>query len=539
MDGTNMRFKKLYTLPLMLGISATSLYAKAAKPELAAPAHTSPDINSLMVQIEALKAEVATIAHKQKEEAVKAAHQYKVMSAKNEVAQAKTLAIYPDGFFAIPGTNSAIRFGGRIAVDSQYSGGPVIDTSGASFTAPSIPIKGASPAASKSGHFGATAQSSRFTVEGLSQTVNGDITSRLEFDFFGAQNGAIFSTGNGGLTTTNAYKTSNSVDYGLRVRQAYIQFVRFTVGQLETNFIEKEASTSSIDTSGVSAAPRRAQVRWSPQIAEGVELNLSIEKGNSDYVFSEGSVRGNETFGKTPLPDFTGRFKYKGEMGYISVSSIVRSLAVNAVKGEAVNATGGNSNTIVNSFSARRTGWGLGLGFHLNVSGDKSGLYGLLTIGEGLGFLNQDGNPAAYFSTPLSSQTSENAKARYANEYSLTRSTYGMLGYKHYWAPNIRSTLFGTYMRIKNPANAPVMNGATQINARVKRIGINTVYSPESLSSLDFGVEFNHGVRETISGYVASSTAGATSTYYGGGTGRASTVNMSVVYRLGGKQSKG
>lgn len=59
-------------------------------------------------------------------------------------------------------------------------------------------------------------------------------------------------------------------------------------------------------------------------------------------------------------------------------------------------------------------------------------------------------------------------------------------GLQHYWAPSVRSSLFGSYLQISNPDAAQNLSAGAD-NARVWDVGVNAIWSP--VKALDIGAE--------------------------------------------------
>ena len=61
----------------------------------------------------------------------------------------------------------------------------------------------------------------------------------------------------------------------------------------------------------------------------------------------------------------------------------------------------------------------------------------------------------------------------------LNRAYGGYAALQHYWTPNWNSTLFGSYVDIKNPAAAQLISGSgTGDNARIFQVGANLLWTP-------------------------------------------------------------
>ena len=305
-----MRFQSLWQMPLLLGVAATSFtYAAApaavapAAPVVAAaptPAPGSVDTVTLMAQIEDLKKQVSTIAYKQRKAEEKLDSAVKVDNAKIGVLQANQVSAYPAGYIAIPGSNSAIKIGGRIKMDGIYNAGNSGDNSGGAMSARTLPIKGSDTKAGRSGYFNGTAQGSQFEINSLSRTNKGDVKAKVQFDFFGATSNAVSGA------------ASTSTHYGLRLRQAYAEWNNLLVGQTESNFQNSDLMPQALDNvGGLTTIQRRPQARWTQKVADGLKLSVSAERGNTDYMTQGLTASDNANNGKSPIPDLTARLGIK------------------------------------------------------------------------------------------------------------------------------------------------------------------------------------------------------------------------------------
>lgn len=518
-----MRFQSLWQMPLLLGVAATS-FAYATAPAAVAPATpvaavaaptsapTAPvDTATLLKQIEDLKKQVSTIAYKQRKAEEKLDATSKVENAKIGVLQANQVSPYPAGYIAIPGTNSAIKIGGRIKMDGVYNGGNSGEVSGGNMSARALSIKGANSKASRSGHFNGTAQGSQFEINSLSKTSKGDVKAKIQFDFFGANSAA------------GAGSSSTSTHYGLRLRQAYAEWNSLLVGQTETNFQDADLMPQALDNvGGLTTLQRRPQARWTQKLNDCLKLSVSAERGDTDYMAQNLGAANNAHNGKSSLPDLTARLRYEGKMGFVSLGGIYRQLQVNVSAGDTVGTSG--STSLVN-YGAKVNAWGLNLAGKLITKG-KSNIYSRLSFGDGLGYLVEDAtNQAAYLQVP----TATSNTTRYAARFDTATVTNGILGYAHWWTDEFRTNIGGSYTKIKNSPFIPVLSGATQANALVKKATVSAIYSP--VKNIDIGVEFMYAVRETVAG-ADKTTDTATPTYYAGGTGKGTQLMTSFIYKF-------
>ena len=536
-----MRFQSLWQMPLLLGVAATSFtYAAApaavapAAPVAVAAAPAGPvDTATLMKQIEDLKKQVSTIAYKQRKSDEKLDATTKVENAKIGVLQANQTSPFPKGYIAIPGSNSAIKIGGRIKADAAYYPGNTVDANNLSFDATKIPIRGSDPQAGKSGGIAGTVAYSRIELNSLTQTKAGDVKGWLQTDFAGAQ------------TSGTSTASTSTTSYGLRLRHATVEWNSLLVGQTTSNFLDADAGPNTLDNNGFSSTVRRVQLRWTQKLVDGLSLAVAAERPNTDYLAQDGSTSDNKGFGRSNLPDLTARLRYAGKQGFVSLRGIVRQLAVNVAAGETVPQLTGTGSGLVSSststpastrFANKQTGWGIGSSFKLITSG-LSNLYGHVTTGDGInGFLAIESVPSAYLQMPSTNSTSDVLKARNASRFDTHTGSNGILGYEHWWTEQFRTNIAGSYTKLKNSTYAPVSTSATQVTSLMKKVLVNAIYSP--IKQIDVGIEFMYGTRETIGGMVniANTTAGQASnapgSYYAGGTGKATQVMTSFIYKF-------
>ena len=512
-----MRFKSIWQMSLLLGVASTStLYANAVASTPAstavattAAATTTPagpvDTATLMKQLDDLKKQVSQIAHKQRKADEKLESTTQVEDAKIGILQANQISPYPEGYISVPGTNSAIKIGGRIKADATYYAGKPGDVSGGELIARNVGINKVN-STNGDGHFNGTVQGSRFEMNSLTRTSSGDVKARFQSDFYGAN-------GSGG-----AGADSSSTNYGLRVRQAYVEWANILVGQIESNFFDADLAPDTLDNQGqIVTPPRRVQLRYMQKVCDGLSLTVAVEKGETDYMSQAAVGQDNANNGKTSVPDFTARLTYEGKQGLVSLRGIMRTLQVNVAKGDAISTATGTATSAVD-FKSKQTAWGLGVSGKYITTG-LSNLYAQVNVGDGLGYLIDDAsNQAAYLQVPT--QTNHTTQAR----FDTNMVTNGAAGYEHWWTEAFRTNVSGSYTKIKNSPFSPVSSGVNQINSRIKKMVVNAIYSPAK--SIDIGVELMLVKRQTIGGVTADGTI------YRGGTGKAAQLMTSFIYKF-------
>lgn len=515
-----MNYKNLYALSLLVGIGAA--FTSSGFTATPAAAADTLDTKALEAQLKALQQKVEGLEKTQKAHKhhakKKEQHCHDAPKAESAVEK-KEMAAFPKGYIAIPQTQSAIKISGRVKVDASFNEGPTTLIQGGSLNPTNIPLDLANTNNNtRKDHFGATVQGSRLNLETITNTSHGEIKSFVNFDFLG-----------------NHVNGGNATDYGIRLRQAYVEFMNIRVGQDKSNFVNPEFDVYALENFGVAVPPRRTMIRYSHSFGGKSALLVALEKPNTDYVNRDASVKGNETYGKASFPDVTARLRFENDLGFIALGAIWRRLSV-----EGYDSSGLTDTDKV--IGANENGFGGSLGIRVNIPGSKSHFFGQFIAGRGLGMMTPDSGPAAYLKYNLAANTTTSTAAdtgesleRYKKDFSLTSSFSGVIGYQHAWSECLKTTLGYIHTYIRYPKNIIVLNGETQLNKRVQRVMANVVYSVNS--SIDVGFEVMHGKRETINGYVVkqgkSGTLGDTNLpYHPGSQAKATLFTATIMYKF-------
>jgi len=219
--------------------------------------------------------------------------------------------------FLIPGTDTSIRVGGQIQVNTDYwiTGGnphtsPQSANAGSTGQLAAIPLSRSGAAASV-GHanFNITPGFTKINVETRTPTAWGEARTFIEFDW-------------SGLYPSSSRPTAISNNLTDRFRYGYGTLGGFLAGQANSNFSDSDAGMEVISTSGTVGAPgpsRIPQLRYTMPLAgwgfPGA-LSFSAETPESDFwspgtgtigsdalVAAAASGLANPT--KSPAPDLT------------------------------------------------------------------------------------------------------------------------------------------------------------------------------------------------------------------------------------------
>jgi len=355
------------------------------------------------------------------------------------------------GSIRIPGTDAAIKFGGRIRTAAVFT----LESLGSEdrFLTNSIPVEADDQAAGKGARTSFSANTSRFNFEMRTPTGAGQMRAFIEGDFFGA---------NGNEVRTN-----------FRLRHAYAQFHGFVVGQTWSTFSDPAANHQDLDFEGINGENliRQAQIRYTWTVRDDLNVALAAET-------PEVSLTGGE--GVNLVPDLVGRtvWSFK-EDGHLQAAVVLRQ-----IRGE----------SDLQPEETRVEGaWGASL----------SGVvpFRVLELSDRFIFQLNVGEGNARYINDLSSLGGEDAVFDPATgELHALRARGFYLDYEHQWkrwevtrVMNLRSSIIWSFVSVDNLDFEP--DDAYHVT---NRLSANLVFSP--IPRIDVGVEYIVGSRENKDG---------------------------------------
>jgi len=350
------------------------------------------------------------------------------------------------GSFRIPGTDAALRIGGRVRMVYINS----FDAIGSDdrFQTSSIPIAG-SEEAGKTSRVEFSVIPSRFNFDLRTPTGVGYMRAFLEADFAGGSD-------------------------HLRLRHAFGQWGRWLLGQAWSTFSDPEAEPDGIDFEGLNAISmaRQPQIRWTRPLGEHTNLALALEEANPDLTGAEGVNQ---------IPDLVVRLRWDPEnvrfpFGLFAEGSHIQTaILVRQLRGEIAGPGGGLRETLSTE------------GYGINVSGvvpapwarKRDVVRWAWNAGKGIGRyisdLASDGGQDAFFDAE-------------ADELVPVEVASGYIGYEHWWRPRVRSTLTVGYVWVDNLDSQPA-----DALRRTERYSLNLAWSP--IPRLDLVAEYLWGRR--------------------------------------------
>jgi hypothetical protein len=321
--------------------------------------------------------------------------------------QTVTAGEFP-GSMRIPGSDAALRIGGLVRMLSVNSFDPIGTED--RFVTSSIPVEG-SEAARKGDRTTYTAAPSRFNLDLRTPTGVGAMRAFIEGDFSAPGAGNLF-----------------------RLRHAYGQWRKLTLGQTWSTFSDPEAEPSGIDREGLNAISlfRQAQFRWTHPFGERLALALAAENPSPNISASDGSP----VQAVNQVPDFVARLRWApGEQtlvqgglgnwrqdrlsggGHVQLAFVLRQIRGEYEPNATLSILGGGVH-----YSGRITS---------PLNADRDRILFALSGGWGIG----------RYITDLGAVGGQDAVYDPAtNTLQALPVLSGYVGYEHWWIPTLRST---------------------------------------------------------------------------------------------------
>lgn len=319
-----------------------------------------------------------------------------------ELTQATVTAGDFPGSLQIPGTDAALRIGGQVRWTSIRS----LDAIGTDdkFVTSSIPVAGTEDAG-KGDRTTYSARPSRFNFDLRTPTGVGAMRAFIEGDFAGSSN-------------------------TFRLRHAYGQWRKITVGQTWSTFSDPEAEPDGIDFEGLNAISlfRQTQLRWTHRFDERLALALAAENPSPEI----SAVDGSAVQGVNQVPDVIARLRWTpGEKtfghgrgaalmrgaGHVQLAYLVRQIRGESEPNQTLSTEG--------------TGYHLSGRIRSPWQGEQDRILFATAGGWGIG----------RYITDLGSLGGQDAVYDPAtNTLHALPVVSGYVGYEHWWSKGLRST---------------------------------------------------------------------------------------------------
>ncbi|NIX76588.1 porin [Microvirga terricola] len=359
------------------------------------------------------------------------------------VEYVRVCTTYGEGFFYIPGTETCLRAGGRVRADYVYA----------------QPFNRADDA------FGFRARG-RIQLDARTATAYGLLRTFVRFEITRDSGTPLFATGRIGTTPD--------------VNEAFIQFGGLTAGRVTTFFDNGDLPTEHMGTLRFSDSPDVDLLAYTFTFGDNWSATISIEDGLERR--DNGLV--GSPFGLVPagqrMPDVVANVKYTGTWGTAQLSGAVHQIR------SAVLTNGVFVSPILGSIPDTEYGFAVqgNVGVNLPMLGAGDAAWVNVAYANGaLGYIT--GGSTDGLSTGILNVLLVDAFVNpTTGDLSRGRGWSVAGGYRHFWTPQIRQAIFGSYARFDYSAQAREV-GLPDFTET--RLGTNIFWTP--VSGLDFGAE--------------------------------------------------
>jgi hypothetical protein len=461
------------------------------------------------------------------------------------VEYVRVCTAYGAGFFYIPGTDTCIRVGGRARFEYQYSSANAKN-------------------ASTSGFRGL----GRLNMDARTQTPYGTLRAFVRFEIASRTGGYL--TSGSQQRQANAFNATGQDQFGnnqkyVDVDKAFVQFMGFTAGRAASFFDFYAHDLELVATSIGSDVSSTNLFAYTATFGQGFSATVSVEdptfRRNATYGNVLTTVNGITTAATTPinaynaagvlvgsttldvvqktkLPDFVGVLRYDQPWGSAQLSGAVHEVNYGVL----------SAPTGLGAVQATRPdtdyGYAVQGGLKLNVPqlapGDVLWLQAAYADGAN-NYTGQQQIPgfdqlAGSVTNKFTIIDSDAAVDQFGRSH-LTTSYSGTIGFLHYWTPEWRQGVFGSYGRSQfdgilrtaaGPAGAQTTFSSLFKDYSQIYVGSNLIWSP--VRDLDIGVEGVYQRIETLGG--ASNGRVYDLNKGGATTGRVTSFDDQVLVRM-------
>jgi hypothetical protein len=386
------------------------------------------------------------------------------------VQYVKVCSLYGDGFYYIPGTDTCLKIGGYVRVETNWGagGGGNVQGSGAVM----LP----------------QAKYDRQSTNDINTRVRGaitlDVRQQTEYGALRTYVRAAWDQTTPAVTGATTTPINNTIpNAGLAYwDRAFIQFAGFTIGRAQSMFdifsyYRSDWSYLRVVTTGDSTFFGVAVWAYTAQFGNGFSGTLSLEDPNGHFKASTFDATAPGFFGinGTTVTDNAFNSQSASNNGF-RVPDVIANLRVDQAWGYAGvsaaihDASGAyflTPNNVANGHPADKLGWAAAVGFQLNLpGGDQAGANFAYAKGA-TGYATLGGNWQIYnASTSVGAGWISDGIFGPGSEIELTEAWSINAAYQHIWNPKWRTTWYGGYVNIHyNEAAANLLNAALATGA--------------------------------------------------------------------------
>ncbi len=377
---------------------------------------------------------------------------------------------YGAGFFFIPGTQTCLRIGGRVRADYAFVAKKNVF---AGLDAANVPVLS---------RFGDTQHVTGYEARGR---ISFDVRTQTAWGVVQAAASLRMSRTSGVLNQADV-NTAVSTSTGTTLESAFIRFAGFTFGAARDNFVQMPSRTFGAGHWG-SFANGAKQLSYTHSFGGGFSATIALQdladtQGAGFQV--DGSAPGTPRYRYDSLPNIVGRLELQQGWGSVSVAGAVAQVS---------------ANNIADTFDVRETVWAATIGarFNLPMLARGSRLYLTAAYADGMTeyTTNWTSFKSSAYRRDVGGFTMNHPSVVFegglgGNRVETVKSWNVAALLEHYWTPQYRSVLWGSYGQLDAPRTAAAVawNGTTGFgDATVWNIGTNFVWIPTR--NFEIGVE--------------------------------------------------
>jgi hypothetical protein len=438
--------------------------------------------------------------------------------------------------FLIPGTDTSIRIGGFADLTMNYfiQNGPVngnpsttVGIDGNLATQPlnvpgnlKIPgygtgfaVPGQVQHSRGNGIFQQSVQNSRINTETRTSTAWGEARTFFEMDFKGCNN----------FSCSNLEEVSTPLVP--RLRYFYGTLGGLLAGQANSNFRDADAEPDIIALDGApgfAGTQRNAQVRYTYNGPWGSAWSAALEGPDTDVLTPAGMIATQTNLGQFPVINKTPNMVECEASGVSIPNTTACALANNPAMSKAPDLTFASlwaqgwghfdfrfvlrDLTLNDGQFVDRSLLGYGGGISGNVLPDwfgweKDNITWQFNVGKGMGRYMLDNTNAGlatnYVAQPgCATPTPGCALAATSILVQTIPAVGGVVGYQHWWLPNLRSTIAYGIVRYQIPSQLIGPIETTVANKQLQSASLNLIWGP--VAFIDIGAEYFWGQRTVV-----------------------------------------
>jgi hypothetical protein len=387
------------------------------------------------------------------------------------VQYVKICSLYGAGFYYMPGTDTCIKIGGFVRAEVNFN-------AGGSF-APSFANR-------DSINYNSNNWRSRagITADARSQTAYGTLRAYVYLSATSDNSTAGAPTnGTGATAYTRLYAPAG-----------FIQWAGFTAGKTGSffDFDGQPYSNQSNVWSSNNGGNGVDLWAYTAQLGNGLSASISAENNNGHRlgIAAVGTGAGELTAGGQTMPDIVANLRIDQAWGSAQIMGAAHQV-----------------NYGVAGDPSDKTGWAVGAGVKVNLPMLGRGDYIIGQFTYGKGAIDYVGSGLGQAQTTVQSGTTSYGPAFDSvvvagGSADLTKGWSITGGLEHFWVPNLKTSLYGSYGKLEysDAASAVLLLNAGaatggSANWSYWQVGSRTVWTP--VTNLDLSVEVMYNSQQT------------------------------------------